>query len=77
MASGLSLISIEAGNISFSNADTATVSFSISYASVPKVVITPPENVNAYIESITTSQLTIGLSEKITGDVSFQVLATS
>ena len=72
-----SLISIEAGTISFSNTDTATVSFTIAYASVPNVVITPPSNVNAYIESVTTSQLTVSLSAPIDGDVNFQVLATS
>jgi hypothetical protein len=72
-----SLTSIEAGTISFSNTDTATVTFSITYASAPYVIITPPSNVNAYIEILTASQLTVGLSEKITGDVNFQVLATS
>ena len=73
----LPITSIEAGTITFTNTDTATVSFSVSYSSIPHVVITPPEDVNAHIESVTTSQLTVGLSEKITGDVSFQVLATS
>ena len=72
-----SLLSVEAGTISFSNTDTATVSFSISYSSIPHVVITPPGDVNAYIESVTTSQLTVSLSAPIDGDVNFQVLATS
>ena len=72
-----SLLSVEAGTISFSNTDTATVSFSISYSSIPHVVITPQSDVNAYIESVTTSQLTVSLSAPIDGDINFQVLATS
>jgi len=74
-------ITIEAGEINFSNSSSATYAFREIYTSAPTVTAISVDsegnngaNVNVFISAITTTEVTIGTSQAFTGKVYFHVI---
>jgi len=74
--------SVEAGKITFSNADSGSYNFTSSYTSVPSVVITTVDtagnsgtNVSITVTAISTTSATVTASAKFTGQVHIHVAA--
>ena len=71
-----SSISYEVGEICFDNSDTVTYTYDIAYDSIPSIVISPiGDDVNVWIESITSSYVTFRCSVITSICVSFQVVS--
>jgi hypothetical protein len=75
-------VSVEAGKITFNNADAGTYTFTSSYSTVPSVVITTVDtasnsgtNVSVTITSISTTAVTVTASAAFTGQVHVHVVA--
>ena len=71
---------IEAAVIDFNNQDQKTYTFIETYTQVPVCIVSPEDttssssaNVNLYITSITTTQVTIESSEVFTGKVHLHI----
>ncbi len=75
---------IETMKISFINTDTMTISFSSSYTTVPSVVATAvnkaasiDDNLNVFVENVTTTQATIRTSAIIeAADIDVQIIGS-
>ena len=74
--------SVEAGKITFNNAESGSYTFTSTYSTVPSVVITTVDtagnsgtNVSVTITSITTAQVTVTASAAFTGQVHVHVAA--
>jgi hypothetical protein len=65
---------IETGKLTFSSTDTGTITFSESYATVPKVVAMAAGDVNVYVESVSTSTSVIRTSAIFSGDIHYHVI---
>ena len=67
---------IEVHSVTFTGNSQQSISLTNSYASVPSViVVADSDNINAYIENITTSGATIRVSDDIfNGTVQVQVI---
>ena len=72
----MSLFTIEVHSVTFTGNSQQSISFTNSYGSVPSVVVVADsDNVNAYIENITTTGATIRVSDDIfNGTVQVQVI---
>jgi hypothetical protein len=73
---------VEAGKITFSNAESGSYSFTGTYSTIPSVVITTVDtagnngtNVSVTITSISTTAVTVTASSAFTGQVHVHVLA--
>lgn len=71
----------ESKNKAVSSADEVTVTFTTTFASAPYVTATAYDsetnnqaNVNAYIKSVSTTQVVIGFSASFTGQVHYQAI---
>ena len=61
---------IETASINFVNEDSKTYSFQKTYTTAPICIITPKgENINAYISSVTITNITIKTSAAFTGSI--------
>jgi hypothetical protein len=68
---------IENDSVTFTNSDSEVVNLVGSYTNIPYAVLsTRNENVNVFIDSITTTTLTIKLSQKMTAIVDYQIFGT-
>lgn len=74
--------SVEAGKITFSNAESGLYNFTSTYASVPSVVITTVDtagnsgtNVSVTVTSISITSVTVTASAAFTGQVHIHVAA--
>ena len=74
-------ITIEAGEITFSNSSAETYAFREVYVSAPTVTAISVDsegnnsaNVNVFISTITTTEVTIETSQAFTGKVYFHVI---
>ena len=84
-SSGDSDVIVEAGEITFTNADSGSHSFTKSFSSAPYVTATAFDssvnedaNVNVFITAVSTSAVTIKTSATFTGKVQFHaILPTS
>lgn len=73
---------VEAGKITFTDADTGTYTYTGTYSSVPSVIISTVDtagnsqtNVSVTVTSITTAQVVVTASSKFTGQVHVHVAA--
>jgi hypothetical protein len=73
---------VEAGKITFADADTASYSFATTYSVVPSVVISTVDtvgnketNVTVTVTSISTTSVTVTASAKFTGQVHIHIVA--
>ena len=68
---------LEAGTITFTNSESETVTFSEPYSRTPYAVLTAKdENVNPYIDSISSTIMIVRLSQKVTATVDYQIFGT-
>ena len=74
--------SVEAGKITFNNAESGSYSYTATYSTIPSVVITTVDtagnsgtNVSVTITSISTTAVTVTASSAFTGQVHVHVLA--
>ena len=65
----------ERSTVTFAGADTVSYTFSRTYSSVPVVVISPNDNLNVFIDSISTTQVVIGSSTESNASVDIQVIS--
>jgi hypothetical protein len=69
-------ISYEIGEICFSSNDIAIYNFETTYAEIPSVVITSKgEDLNVWIESLSTTSVTFRASVNTNSCVSFQIVS--
>ncbi len=74
----MSISQIEVGTITFSNSEVETVNFSNSYNVPPYVSLTvKSESVIPHVSSITSSQMIVRLSQKMSVTVDYQIFETS
>lgn len=73
---------VEAGKITFTDADNGSYSFATAYAVVPSVVVSTVDtagnsetNVSVTVTSISTTSVTVTASAKFTGQVHIHVVA--
>jgi len=67
---------VETGTIYFSNSDEQTATLA-GHDEAPKVTLTCEDgNFNPFIVSITSGELTVGLSSKFTGNVFYHAIST-
>ena len=71
----------ESKNAAVTSADEVTITFTTTFASAPFVTATAYDsatnnqaNVNAYIKSVSTTQVVIGFSAAFTGQVHYQAI---
>ena len=74
-------IEIEVGEISYSNSDTGTYTFSSNFKNAPMITAVSYDsesnssaNVNVYISSVSTASVTIKTSAPFTGKVHFHAI---
>jgi hypothetical protein len=71
----MSSFTIEVHSVTFTGNSQQSISFSNIYTSTPSVVVTSSDNINAYVENITTTGATIRVSDDILkGTVQVQVI---
>jgi threonine dehydratase len=71
----MSSFTIEVHSVTFTGNSQQSISFSNIYTSTPSVVVTSSDNINAYVENITTTGATIRVSDDIfKGTVQVQVI---
>jgi hypothetical protein len=72
----MSSFTIEVHSVTFTGNSQQSISFSNTYTSTPSVVVvTNSDNINAYVENITTTGATIRVSDDILkGTVQVQVI---
>jgi threonine dehydratase len=72
----MSSFTIEVHSVTFTGNSQQSISFSNTYTSTPSVVVvTNSDNINAYVENITTTGATIRVSDDIfKGTVQVQVI---
>ena len=74
-------IEIEVGEISYSNSDTGTYTFTSTFLNAPMITAISYDsesngtaNINVYIDSVSTSSVTIKTSAAFTGKVHFHAI---
>jgi hypothetical protein len=72
---------IETGTITFVSSSQEVYSFTGSYTSTPAAVVTPVDtlgnneaDVNAFVSSISLTEMTVETSEQFSGEVHFQII---
>ncbi len=55
---------VEVSEVNFINTDNVTYNFVLSYSSIPIVTATSDQNVNVFVDSVTTSSAVIRTSQK-------------
>ena len=73
-------INIESGTVSFNEATSGTITFTLSYAKSPTVVVASLDNndggnVNCFIDSVTVSSATVRTSSEFTGNIHYHVIS--
>ena len=74
-------VTYESESVQVNNQDSVTINFTTTFTSAPNVTVTAHDaqsngtaNVNAYIESVSTTQVTIGFSAAFTGKVHYHAI---
>ena len=77
-------VTFESGKATVTAVDEVTITFTTSFLSAPYVTATAYDsltngtaNVNAYIVSVSTTQVTIGFSASFTGEVHYHAIQAS
>ena len=74
-------INIESGTVSFNEATSGTITFTLPYTKSPTVVVTSLDNgddggnVNCFIDSVTVSSATVRTSSEFTGNIHYHVIS--
>ena len=71
----MSNFNIEVGKLNFASTDLGTITFELSYKSVPVVIASPEAGVNVFVESVSKTSAVIRTSNVYSGDIHYQVIS--
>jgi hypothetical protein len=67
-------VKIETSRLSFSNDETITYNFTLSYLSAPSITLTCSEDINVFVDSISSSQVVVRAENSGTFTVDIHVI---